>query len=209
MALQKQLWTINGLSTELGHTRRSLAKWLQGLPPKKIDGKVKYWELADVIEHLSYRRGSSNPSSSTQENHCLFRAFHDLTLSYFTFWLYEEMAQAFSGLLVEMKVPEKKNLEICKQLWELIVYFTEQFNNEDVLNKILLERGISFDSLHLKHVGEKILSKPSKLNFGLPGPYLSLLTPKNRKELEEAFEKSLEKNNGIQKGMATGLKLNG
>lgn len=56
--MQAQLWTISGLSAQLGIDRRTLAKRLQGLTPasveKRSDGaKVRRYKLADVVAHLN------------------------------------------------------------------------------------------------------------------------------------------------------------
>jgi hypothetical protein len=50
MAMQRQLWSINALSTELGTDRRTLAKRLDGLRPAKKDPKL--YLLRDVLLHL-------------------------------------------------------------------------------------------------------------------------------------------------------------
>jgi hypothetical protein len=50
MAMQRQLWSINALSTELGTDRRTLAKRLGGLRPAKEEPKL--YLLRDVLLHL-------------------------------------------------------------------------------------------------------------------------------------------------------------
>ncbi len=50
MALQRQFWSINALSTELGLDRRTLAKRLDGLVPAQDDPKT--YRLRDVLTHL-------------------------------------------------------------------------------------------------------------------------------------------------------------
>lgn len=50
MALQRQLWSINALSTELGIDRRTLAKRLDGLVPAQDDPKT--YRLRDVLSRL-------------------------------------------------------------------------------------------------------------------------------------------------------------
>ena len=50
MALQRQLWSINALSTELGLDRRTLAKRLDGLVPAQDNPKT--YRLRDVLTHL-------------------------------------------------------------------------------------------------------------------------------------------------------------
>ncbi len=67
MAMQKQTWTINGLSTELGMDRRTLSKRLSNLPPAEQEqqkGKtVRRWHLQNVLTHLN-RRGYRQHSRS-------------------------------------------------------------------------------------------------------------------------------------------------
>lgn len=50
MALQRQHWSINALSVELGLDRRTLAKRLDGLNPAQVDPKL--YELRAVLDHL-------------------------------------------------------------------------------------------------------------------------------------------------------------
>jgi hypothetical protein len=52
--MQPQLWTLNGLSVELGLDRRTLAKRLHGLQPVKVDGDSRKYLLRDVLEQLQY-----------------------------------------------------------------------------------------------------------------------------------------------------------
>lgn len=52
MALERQLWTVNGLSVELQFDRRTLGKKLSDLDPAKVSGKIKYYYMADVHKHL-------------------------------------------------------------------------------------------------------------------------------------------------------------
>jgi len=60
MAMQKKLWSINGLANELEIDRRTLAKRLEGLPAatvKKMGSRTeKRWYLADVLEHFKNPR---------------------------------------------------------------------------------------------------------------------------------------------------------
>ena len=50
MALQRQLWSINGLSTELGTDRRTLARRLEGLKPTQ-EYPTRF-TLREVLDHL-------------------------------------------------------------------------------------------------------------------------------------------------------------
>jgi hypothetical protein len=56
MPLQKRLWSLNALATELCIDRRTLAKRLEGLRPsevKRIGGRTeKRWRLEEVVQHL-------------------------------------------------------------------------------------------------------------------------------------------------------------
>lgn len=69
MAMQPTLLTINGLSVELGYDRRTLAKWLDTLPPAETaaDG-TKRWLLRDVLMHLENRKAvaSRKTTGSTE-----------------------------------------------------------------------------------------------------------------------------------------------
>jgi len=54
--MQRQTWSINGLSAELGMDRRTLSDRLDGLPPaetKQLKNRTESrWYLSDVLEHL-------------------------------------------------------------------------------------------------------------------------------------------------------------
>lgn len=50
MAMQRQLWSINALSTELSLDRRTLAKRLDGLVPAQQSPKT--YRLRDVLDYL-------------------------------------------------------------------------------------------------------------------------------------------------------------
>lgn len=109
------------------------------------------------------------------------RGIHDLTLFHFTVWLYQEMAPALSGFMVKKKVPKKAGLEICKELYYLILFFTFEYNNGDILNKFIVEcGGEDFDQLHYRFTGERIKSKPSDLTLQLPKMFMDLMTSKER-----------------------------
>jgi hypothetical protein len=60
--MQRQTWSINGLSAELQMDRRTLSDRLDGLPPaetKQLANRTEHrWYLADVLEHLE------NPNAS-------------------------------------------------------------------------------------------------------------------------------------------------
>ena len=56
MGMIRQLWSVNGLSVELGVDRRTLSKRLSGLHPdgEGIEGgkTVRRWHLMHVLKHL-------------------------------------------------------------------------------------------------------------------------------------------------------------
>jgi len=63
MAMQRKLWSINGLAAELDVDRRTLSRDLRDLPPaesKRIGSRVeKRWLMADVLEHMDLGREPS------------------------------------------------------------------------------------------------------------------------------------------------------
>ena len=63
MAMQRKLWSINGLAAELDVDRRTLSRDLQDLPPaesKRIGSRIeKRWLMADVLEHMDLGREPS------------------------------------------------------------------------------------------------------------------------------------------------------
>ena len=52
MAMQAQSWSIQALSVELGIDRRTVAKRLDGLPPVRVEGRTKFWRMADAAPLL-------------------------------------------------------------------------------------------------------------------------------------------------------------
>ena len=69
MAMQRQTWSINGLSNELGIDRRTLSDRLDGLTPaetKQLKNRTESrWYLSDVLEHLE------NPDASADMDEAL------------------------------------------------------------------------------------------------------------------------------------------
>ena len=63
MAMQRKLWSINGLATELDADRRTLSRDLRDLPPaesKRIGSRIeKRWLIGDVLEHMDLGREPS------------------------------------------------------------------------------------------------------------------------------------------------------
>lgn len=71
MAMVAQLWSLNGLSTELGIDRRILAQRIEGLEPDKVEGcallgqrEDRYWYMRRVVEHL---HGVQNSAKVTMD----------------------------------------------------------------------------------------------------------------------------------------------
>jgi hypothetical protein len=65
--MQAQLWSISGLSVQLGIDRRTLAKRLEGLTPASVEergngAKVRRYKLAEVVEHLNRDKSKSESS---------------------------------------------------------------------------------------------------------------------------------------------------
>ena len=58
MAMQAKLWTVNGLATELGRDRRTIAKALDGVPPDGAVGKGRGWYLTTAIRALEAHGGA-------------------------------------------------------------------------------------------------------------------------------------------------------
>jgi hypothetical protein len=53
MAMTKALWSLNGLATELGKDRRTVAKALSNVPPDGYDGSEKRWHLTTALRALN------------------------------------------------------------------------------------------------------------------------------------------------------------
>jgi hypothetical protein len=54
MAMQRQLWSINGLATELGMDRRTLAKMLDGVPADgTLKGGTPGWHLNTALDLIA------------------------------------------------------------------------------------------------------------------------------------------------------------
>ena len=66
MAMTRQLWTLNGLATELGKDRRTLGRALRGVPP---DGTTKSgyqgWFIETALRVLGPRNGADNEKPQT------------------------------------------------------------------------------------------------------------------------------------------------
>ncbi len=52
MSLMPTEFTLSGLSVELNIGQRTLAKRLGNLPPHRIEGRRRFWRLAEVVAHL-------------------------------------------------------------------------------------------------------------------------------------------------------------
>ncbi len=58
MTMQRQLWSINALATELQMDRRTLAKLLDGVPGDGEMNRHPRWHLATALEAIQERRMS-------------------------------------------------------------------------------------------------------------------------------------------------------
>ena len=67
MALQAQLWSVNGLSTEFKIDRRTVAKRIEGIPAAKEEGRTKYWLMADVAPALLVQERPSGGMNEIEE----------------------------------------------------------------------------------------------------------------------------------------------
>jgi hypothetical protein len=85
MAMQRQLWSINALSNELGRDRRTLAKLLSDLPPaeeKHVGKRIeKRWQLLDVLHHLSEPQAVEDNFEAWMLDHLSKRLFPALVNS--------------------------------------------------------------------------------------------------------------------------------
>lgn len=77
MAVQPQLWTLNGLSVELQIYRAKLAQDLATLPPDRDDEKGKAWLMARVHEHLKAKEAGPKKLDRGQEGARLLAAQAD------------------------------------------------------------------------------------------------------------------------------------
>ncbi len=64
MAMQAQLWSINGLSTELGLDRRTIAKRLEGVAPAEGEGRSARYRMAEAAVAIWGRAGGGGASAS-------------------------------------------------------------------------------------------------------------------------------------------------
>lgn len=82
MSMTPELWSISGLSVELGIDRRTLNKRLSGLRPdaeRREAGKtVKRWRLARVLRHLDLQSRGNGQSQAS--NHLLVLLNQDAEL---------------------------------------------------------------------------------------------------------------------------------
>jgi hypothetical protein len=85
MAMQRQLWSINALSNELGRDRRTLSKLLDDLPPaeeKHVGNRIeKRWRLLDVLHHLSEPQAVEDNFEAWMLDHLSKRLFPALVNS--------------------------------------------------------------------------------------------------------------------------------
>jgi hypothetical protein len=67
MSLTPTDWTVSGLSVELGIDRRTIGKKIANVAPVRIDGKSKYYRMADVVAAI-YVNVSVGPTDGTKED---------------------------------------------------------------------------------------------------------------------------------------------
>ena len=184
-----ETFTQVGAAKYVGTSKQQMYRYTKtGRIKLNRDGRIEKHELDQFLRDQLSKYGADGRDLSSQEKRGVVRGMHDLTLHHFTVWLYQEMAPALSGLLAEKKVPKKENLEICKEFYKLILFFTFKYNSEDILNKFCVEcDGEDFDQIHYRFTGERIKSKPSDLKLQLPKMFLDLLTPKERGEADKTF----------------------
>jgi hypothetical protein len=165
MGMQRQLWSLNALSNELGMDRRTLAKRLQSLPPletKEYDKRTeKLWHMADVVEHL--QRQKTKPGDKQKPVNG-FRMIHEEGIKHLLWWLGDEMAPACGGLFhADYGLEPDKARLLYANIYTLMVHYTEQYLCGDVFNKQFKESGgQTFDQLFALAHGEAVLSMPPK-----------------------------------------------
>ena len=49
MAMTAQLWTLNGIATELNRDRRAVGKAMSGVEPDGMKGKSKLWLMTTAV----------------------------------------------------------------------------------------------------------------------------------------------------------------
>ncbi|MCH8173475.1 MAG: hypothetical protein IIA70_09255 [Proteobacteria bacterium] len=190
-------FTQVGAAEYVGTSKQQMSRYTQmGRIRLNGDGRIDKDELDRFLEDqeskYARRRDRRRKRSAVIEKKGVLRVMVELVLPHFTSYLYENMAPLLSFALEEKKVSRKKNSEICKELYGFMFMFTDQYNDEDIFNKLLMEGGIGLDAIHFKIMGERISSKPSELKHNLPEIYWSFLTPKESAQLEKDF-KSAEK----------------
>ena len=166
--MQKKLWSINALSNELGHDRRSLSKWLEGLPPEKVDGRVKYYLLSDVLEHLG-RDGKlkeeKRTTSQSPGEYNPIRSMVEEGTKHFVYFLGDESLNFWLALMKEKKFEPLQALELYKYFWGTINLKCIEYLTGDHFNKDLQEagdRGWGLDELAYKSFENNFQSKPPK-----------------------------------------------
>ena len=166
--MQKKLWSINALSNELGHDRRSLSKWLEGLPPEKVDGRVKYYLLSDVLEHLGRDgklREEKRTTSQSPGEYNPIRSMVEEGVKHFVYFFGDESLNFWLALMKEKGFEPLQALELYRYLSFMIYLKCEEFLTGDHFNKGLKEdndRGWGLDELACKTFENIIQSKPPK-----------------------------------------------
>lgn len=127
MAMQKQLWSINGLATELGLDRRTLCRRLEGLRPAKIEGKVKLYRLQDALSCLDLGSSKNTKGDEVEERTRQF-------LKEFTVDLFDSLCGPLSlQMRQDIGLPADKTWRIMELLffW-MIFYLGEGLEEKDV-----------------------------------------------------------------------------
>jgi len=62
MAYTPQLWNMSSAAAELAVDRRAVGRACAAIDPVKVDGKSKYWLMADIVRALYADSGAINPA---------------------------------------------------------------------------------------------------------------------------------------------------
>jgi hypothetical protein len=74
MAMQRQLWSVNGLATELLRDRRTVAKVLDGVPPDGYVNGHRRWHMATAVAAIArWRRGNEPDHGDWSERRVLLK----------------------------------------------------------------------------------------------------------------------------------------
>jgi phage terminase Nu1 subunit (DNA packaging protein) len=65
--MQPQDWTLHALSIEVKRPYAVVARRLSNVPPHRVEGKTRYYRLADALPHLYEGREHANDSREEAE----------------------------------------------------------------------------------------------------------------------------------------------